>query len=168
MQVKMDDSIEIIRVSEITPDILKKYSIFRIGKDAQEIVFNDLKDLSEIYPGFNKWYYKTVTPEIGKTREIILGMSPEIIAGIAIVKKAEEKKICTLRVRDGFSGRGIGQRLFDESFEYLEDMFPTFTVSSIQHKLFFPLIKRNNFKLVETLPDYYVKGVTEFVYNHHI
>jgi len=164
----MNNFIEIIRVSEITPEILKKYNIFNIGKKAQDIVFNDLQDLSGIYPEFNQWYYETVTPEIGKTREILLAMSPEIIAGIAILKRAEEKKICTLRVRDGFSGRGIGQRLFDESFKYLEDMFPTFTVSSTQHKLFLPLIENNNFKLVETLPDYYIKGATEFVYNHNI
>ena len=164
----MNNFIEIIRVSEITPEILKKYNIFNIGKKAQDIVFNDLQDLSGIYPEFNQWYYETVTPEIGKTREILLAMSPEIIAGIAILKRAEEKKICTLRVRDGFSGRGIGQRLFDESFKYLEDLFPTFTVSNTQHKLFLPLIENNNFKLVETLPDYYIKGATEFVYNHNI
>ena len=166
--MKKDDTIEIVQVSEITPDIIKKYSIFNIGKDAQDIVFNDLRKLSEMYPRFNQWYYETVTPEIGKTREIFLAMLPETIAGIAICKKTEEKKICTLKVRDGFFGRGIGQRLFDEGFRYLEDVLPTFTVSSIQHKYFLPLIQHNNFKLVETLPDYYIKGVTEFVYNHHV
>ena len=164
----MNDSIEIVRVSEITPDIVKKYSIFNIGKKTQDIIFNDLQDLSGIYPGFDKWYYETVTPEIGKTREILLAMSPEIIAGIAILKKAEEKKICTIKVHRDFSGRGVGRYLFNESFKYLEDILPTFTVSSIQHKLFLPLIQNNNFKLVETLPDYYLKGVTEFVYNNHI
>lgn len=166
----MVKDIEIIQISKITPDIVKKYSIFDVGKKMQDIVYNNLQELCQIYPNFNQWYNKTVSPEVnmGKTREILLAMLPETIVGIVILKKANEKKICTLKVHNDYTRHGIGAQLFEESFNYLEDVKPTFTVSGIQKDNFMPLIKRFDFKLVQELPDFYIKGATEFVYNHAI
>ncbi|MDR2552027.1 MAG: GNAT family N-acetyltransferase [Treponema sp.] len=161
----MTGTINIIRASGITPETAAAYSLGRTGKGLLTRVYRELRHLPAVYPGFARWYFSRVCPELGIRREIFLAMAEKRIAGVAILKKGEENKICTLKVHRDFSGKGIGKLLFEESFSYLEEDRPFFTVSGAVRDLLTPFIKKYRFRLTGTLPGFYVQGLTEFIYN---
>jgi ribosomal protein S18 acetylase RimI-like enzyme len=153
----------IVYLSQITIDELRNYMI---------TVAKELK-LNKTYPKFNEWYNEKIIDSIEKrnnTRDIIFmfvrnGSITEI-GGLSIVKKTpDENKICTLFVVEKYRKNGIAKELFKESFKYLNDKKPLFTVSEDNYNEFKNLINEFDFELKEVKHNYYANGKTEYVYN---
>ena len=106
-----------------------KYSAFSFWekKTYYNQIYVFLKWLNLEYPGFNTWYDNLFTEnkELKSGREIIICEKEYSIAGIAILKSTEEEqKICTLRVAKRYQRQGIGKRLMELSFEWLQNDKP--------------------------------------------
>lgn len=156
-----------------TPKIIAK----QMSEITQKIIIGKILDgIGKDYPNILEWYNKKVLPglETGE-REIILACKiyickndeiPIEVLGYVILKKTPtEKKICTFRVEEKYQRLGIGKKLMEASFEFLETRKPMITITEDNVKSFEPLLKRYNFKLVEKIKDLYVKGKTEYIYN---
>lgn len=144
----------------------------------QKIIIGKILDgLEKDYPNILEWYNKKVIPglETGE-REIILAckfykmkahekIHFEVLGYVILKKTPNEKKICTFRVDPKYQHIGIGKRLMEASFSFLETRKPMITISEDNVKSFEPLLKRYNFKLVEKIENLYVQGKIEYVYN---
>lgn len=120
------------------------------------------------YPGFKQWYTGLFNKQkqLNQYREIIICEKEFSIAGIAILKRDEtENKICTLRVAKEYQRQGIGSRLMELSFEWLQDDFPMITMHKIKKHEFQPLLEHYGFKLEQKQRNYYNIFSTELVYN---
>ena len=120
------------------------------------------------YPGFKQWYTGLFNDQkqLNYTREIIICEKDFNIAGIAILKNDRyEKKICTLRVAKEYQKQGIGSRLIELSFEWLQDDSPMITMHKVKQVEFQPLLDYYGFKLEQKQRNYYNIFSTELVYN---
>ena len=130
-----------------------------------ELVYSYLKAAEIYYPEFRKWYTEKVIPELfTSNRELIVENRNDDIAGIAIVKK-EENKLCTLRITEDFQNKGIGLKLFEKSFESLNTGKPFLTVSEEKLVEFEKIFKYYGFKMTSIHKDLYRKGKKEYFFN---
>ena len=177
-KVKNIINTEIIKVSTIKPQSFAELIMDLLG-DLSE-TYNYVKDLEDSYPDFYKWYHNKVLKELKQKngrREILLSISTikleseevstkKVISGIAVLKNYEsEKKICTFRLIPDFYRTGLSDLLMNESMKFLKTKTPMITISENRVELFENILARYEFKLSQKLPDYYKKGLTEFVYN---
>lgn len=94
------------------------------------------------------------------------GITVKQLTGIAILKNTNrEKKICTFRVFPKYREQGIGSMLLNICFKYLGTTKPLISISSLSRDAFTHIIEKYKWELYETLPDFYQKGVTEYVFN---
>ncbi len=131
-------------------------------------IYAFVKYLNIEYPGFNKWYAGLFEKnrELKNDREIIVCQRDYNIAGVAILKSTTaEKKICTLRVARRYQRQGIGRRLMELSFEWLENDKPLFTMHSTKQREFSPLLNYYGFVLEQKKWNYYNLFSTELAYN---
>ena len=173
MEVGKDTTI--VRLSQTQPDEIRRIMVELVGKKMKVKIYNGLKELDECYPDFEKWYYSKVIPEFERKddkREIIVSVSSDLnknlttVSGIAILKKTDnEKKICTIKVHSQYRNKGIGSKLFEESFKYLETDRPIMTVSENTMPYFNNFINKYKFELSVIRKDYYKKGISEYFYN---
>lgn len=157
-----------------TPKLIAK----QMKEITQKIIIGKILDgLEKNYPNILEWYNNKVLPglETGE-REIILAcrvskfkvdnkISLEILGYVILKKTLTEKKICTFRVEEKYQCIGIGKKLMEASFDFLETRKPMITISEDNVKSFENLLKKYNFKLVEKIENLYVKGKTEYIYN---
>lgn len=140
-------------------DLLKKY----------DSVFKNIKYLREDYPGFDFWFWNKVVPEVESgsgEREIIAVNNVSELIGVSILKKTnEESKICTLVVFPQFEKRGYGVKLFDKSFEFLEDRKPLLSVSEKNHHKYKRIFDFYGFELTSVKNGIYIPNKMEFFYN---
>lgn len=133
-----------------------------------QLIYKFLRRLNIEYPGFNNWYNKLFNENriLNTGREIIVCEKNNKIAGVVILKASgEEKKICTLRVTKEFQRQGIGKKLMELSFEWLEEDKPLLTMHSNKQREFIQLLKYYDFKLEQKSWHYYSIFSTELVYN---
>ena len=147
-----------------------KYSAFSFWekKTYYNQIYVFLKWLNLEYPGFNTWYDNLFTEnkELKSGREIIICEKEYSIAGIAILKSTEEEqKICTLRVAKRSQRQGIGKRLMELSFEWLQNDKPLLTMHSTKQHQFRHLMQYYGFELEQKNRNYYNIFSTELVYN---
>ncbi len=164
-----------IKLSETQPEHIRKLMISLVGEKSKEKLYNNLKDLEEIYPDFENWFYSKVIPELelkNGQREIIVVISEDkntkksVLSGIAILKKTiDQKKICTFRVHKDYRNQGIGTLLFKACFEYLETEMPVISISEKILDEFESHIKKFHFELTTIHDSYYKNGIKEYVYN---
>ncbi|SHH35040.1 GNAT family N-acetyltransferase [Desulfosporosinus lacus] len=130
-------------------------------------IYNELKGLNGIYPGFNNWYFNSVVNGLNlNSRSIVLKINGSNIMALAILKDTiEEKKICTLFVKNKFKGLGIGRDLMSQCLYTLDYPKPIITISANRMKEFKTLIKEFDFKLFEEYKSYYVNGLDEYSFN---
>jgi len=133
-------------------------------------IYQFLSDLEKDYPNFREWYFEKVIPEISLCkRNIFIKYCNSEIGGVAIVKNSnDEKKICTVKVASDYKNRGIGVKLFQKSFEWLDCKTPLATVSEQRLPEFQRLFEHFNFKLTQIKSDYYKLGCKEYVFNGSI
>lgn len=130
---------------------------------------NILADLEFCYPFFSTWLEK-VFDELCQSdrRKILLCVEENCfnIFGVAILKNdINEKKICTLRVLNGYQKRGIGTALLKRSIKELNDPFPLITVPGFLMNSFKPFLKKNGFVLKDKVKSLYKKGLYEYFFN---
>ena len=164
-----------LKISEIKPNELRDYTIAEIGEKSIHRIYSYLSDLTNIYPNFKEWYYDVVFPEVKQrkgNREIIVCLSNTnteenvVLSGIAILKSSpEEKKICAIRILENYRDKGIGKELFEACFEFLGTKKPLITVASPHKRMFEKYIDLYDFRETQILENYYVEGITEYVYN---
>jgi hypothetical protein len=169
---------EIIRYSDINPESLKR--VF------QSLSLEYLEDTSIIqgrsqvesfllelsYPKINFWYQKVIK-EINnypESREMFICLSNEknllSISGLMILKKTrEEKKICTLRVKENYQRKGIGSELIQKAFDFLETEKPLITVPGKSEKVFSKIFNKYGFEKADEIRDLYLKNTKEHIYN---
>ena len=127
-----------------------------------------LRCLNIEYPDFYGWYDRLFEEdrELHSSREIIICEKEYHIAGVAILKSnEEEKKICTLRVLKPYQRQGIGRKLMELSFEWLEEDKPLITLHKSKQNQFAPLFNYFGFTLEEKQWNYYNIFSTELSYN---
>ena len=169
---------EIIRYSDINPESLKR--VF------QSLSLEYLEDASIIhgkshvesfllelpYPKIDFWYRKVIK-EINnypESREMFICLSNEknllSISGLMILKKTrEEKKICTLRVKENYQRKGIGSELIQKAFDFLETEKPLITVPEESVEVFSRIFNSYGFEKNDEIKNLYRKGNVEHIYN---
>ena len=184
------DNLELIRYSDIRPDILKEIfkkiveDYLRISQkelkniknnDNAELMIAGLKeDFINYYPGIVEWFNKIIKEidEDNQKRELFLAIvinEDNIeLAGVLILKKTKfEKKICTIRVDKKFQKMGIGTKLFEKSFEYLETATPLITLPEECYKegSYRSLFKKYNFVETSKVKGIYRDNKVEYFFN---
>lgn len=130
-------------------------------------LYHELAMLQDEYPGFEKWYFEKVVPEaLSGSRLIFVAWHEDKPAGILILKDADEKKICTLRVMPEFRRIGVGHQLMDCAISALNTTHPIITVSDDHIQEFSKLlIKDYKFVPTEIHYGYYRENHVEYVFN---
>lgn len=129
-------------------------------------VYNYCSSLHLYYPNFDNWFSsKMLNGIFDGERIIILKRFNQELAGFAVLKNNSEKKICTLKVRTKFKGKGVGNELMYNSLELLRTEKPLITVSEKILKELLPLLQNYNFQLDKKLNSYYKKNEVEYCFN---
>lgn len=147
------------------------YSITKMcnSKKDVEAVYLFLNDLCGEYNNFRQWYYGTVVPSLTSGKRLIyVVIDNEAIVAVLILKNANEKKICTLRVAENYRHQGIATMLLKIASRELQCTKPLITVSSYHIAKFESLLKKNGFVLFARYPNYYKQGVTEYAFNGYL
>lgn len=123
--------------------------------------------LKSEYPGFDDWYWQTVVPGIDTGERRLTSVERDgRVVGVGISKRSNsEKKMCTIWVDPEFEGTGLGIRLMKDSMRWLGTDKPLATVSQSRMPAFAQIMARLGYDLTQVLPDYYVDGQSEFVFN---
>jgi len=152
-----------MEINKITDYISDEEKFLELAKKIYEIT----SGLDEIYPDYEKWFYEKQVKEsiLGKRDIIFIIEQQEIIAISSVKKTNEEKKICTLYVKDEYRNKGIGSILLEESFKYLETDKPLITFCDSMISIYTEFINKYNWELQEILEDYYETGKSEYCYN---
>lgn len=128
--------------------------------------YDFLSGLQQEYSNFTDWFYGKVIPGMNTGERLIyIIRDKRTIVAALILKNAEEKKICTLRVAEGYRRNGLGTRLLKVAFAELRCANPIITVSSYHIDEFAPLLKKNGFILHSEYSNYYKNGITEYSFN---
>lgn len=184
------DNLELIRYSDIRPDILKEIfkkiveDYLRISQknlknieenDKAKLMIKGLKeDFIDYYPKIEDWFNKIIKEidEDNQKRElflaIVIGEDNIELAGVLILKKTKcEKKICTIRVDKKFRKMGIGTKLFEKSFEYLETVTPLITLPEecYEEGSYKSLFKKYNFTGTSKVKGIYRDNKIEYFFN---
>jgi predicted GNAT family N-acyltransferase len=132
----------------------------------QAQVWNALKHLEEVYPGFSEWYWGKVIPGLeDDSRRILTSSFNGTLIGVVIAKKKAKKKICTVWVAEKFRRASIARDLMAQSMEWLGTERPLFTVSDKRMLEFSSLISRFGFEKTAENKGLYVPGSTEHIFN---
>lgn len=168
---------EIIKYSAINPNKLKDvFSILSLNYLENESKISDeqIKDFLPAYPNISQWYDRVIKEinENPEHREMFIVLSNEdnllSISGLMILKNhLSEKKICTLRVKDGYQGKGIGTKLLEYAFQYLNTRTPLITVPQESVAIFSRIFNKYGFIQTECRPNLYREGRDEYIYNGH-
>lgn len=183
------DNLELIRYSDIGPDILKeifkkivedylKVSQKKLknikDKDKAKLMIAGLKeDFIDYYPGIVEWFNKIIKEidDDNKRRELFLAIITNQenieLVGILILKNTnKEKKICSMRVLENFRNKGIGKKLFEKAFEYLGTRKPLITLPEECYKgAFKRLLEKYNFVETNRVEGFYRDNKIEYFFN---
>jgi hypothetical protein len=145
------------------------------NNDKAELMIAGLKeDFINYYPGIVEWFNKIIKEidEDNQKRELFLAIvinEDNIeLAGVLILKKTKfEKKICTIRVDKKFQKMGIGTKLFEKSFEYLETATPLITLPEecYEEGSYRSLFKKYNFMETSKVKGIYRDNKIEYFFN---
>lgn len=129
-------------------------------------VFNFLSDLQNEYGDFKQWFHEKVIPGLTREKRIVYVVKDrDTVVAVLILKNAEEKKICTLRVAKNYRRQGLATWLLKIAFRELQCAKPIITVSSYHINEFDPLLKKNGFSLYMEYANYYKDGISEYAFN---
>jgi predicted GNAT family N-acyltransferase len=133
----------------------------------QEDIFITLVESQEWYPEIFNWYCQKFVPGLVDSSRFILKYHVgNNVAGIALLKKdAQEKKICTLRVKSQYRNNGVGKALFGRCLEILDTEKPMITVSAERLCYFSNIFKYYDLKLEQVVQNYYRNNSSEYVFN---
>lgn len=119
-----------------------------------------------LYPRFFQWFQDRVITGLSIGDRVIFATysAANQFTGYTILKTCPtEQKICTLQVLPQFRRSGYGRLLLTTALSVLRNK-PVITVAASQLDLYSGLLSEYNFGLVDTLPNEYVDGETEYVF----
>jgi hypothetical protein len=129
-------------------------------------LWSEVSHLERQYPGFRSWYFGKVVPGIITGHRCVLTRRHAgRLVGLAIAKRGEENKLCTLWVDPRLRGLGIANGLADEVFDWMGSHHPLFTVPEEHLCNFSGLLNRWAFVQTQIISSYYRPGKQEFVFN---
>jgi len=130
-------------------------------------VKSDLSFLAATYPRFETWFESKVVPGlVCGDRTIQIEQRDNRVIGLLILKRsALERKLCTLRVREEFSNRGLGIRLFESAFELLQTREPLLSVSDANILKFQRIFTYFGFRIAAEYRGLYRPNSSEFSFN---
>ncbi len=127
---------------------------------------SELIAVSALYPGFVQWYESKVEPGLlSGERKILIRASGRRLAGLAVLKLTQERKLCCLRVLPAFEGSGIGVRLFRDAFEILGTEHPLLSVSNERLPVFERIFDYFGFRVGAEYVDLYRQDSLEYSFN---
>lgn len=120
-------------------------------------IFDSVKQLECVYPGFDAWFHGKVIPGLRDgSRKLFVESAAGRVAGVAIAKRtSSEQKLCTLWVAPETRNDGLAARLADEAFDWLETTKPLFTVPDVRIKEFARLLNCWDFVETQVVEDMY-------------
>jgi predicted transcriptional regulator len=122
-------------------------------------------ECEDIYPGIDLWFKKKVVPGLSDgSRLAFLVYNGSALVGGAIVKRSQNAKVCNLRIREQFAGRGYGTGLFSLAaravLPYSSHLhFTAPEELANRERNFFESL---GFQLMGALPRQYRRGQAEF------
>ena len=157
-------------MSKINYYSLKKLVQNGISKnDFDSLVIKILKatlPIKDDYPNYKDWFLNKQVKGMDNDRDIIFALCNDEIVGVSNIKKSiDEKKICTLYIKECFRKNSIGSSLIQMSFEELETNKPLVTISSNKIYDFRKIIIKNNWELSGELKNFYKNNSDEYVFN---
>ena len=112
------------------------------------------------YPGYLKWFYTVNLPRIFKGEgDIIFYLDGLEIVSLAILKNAEEKKICTLLVNEYYQKKGYSKQILEDSFEYLGTDKPLITIPNKRLDEFNKIIDAYHWIETDRTDEYYSEEI---------
>lgn len=165
----------IIEFSSINPENLKEHfkSLSSEYLESEsKVIGKKIEELLPVYPNILSWYEKVIKEikENSARREMFIVLSEKdgslSILGLMILKNSiDEKKICTLRVKEDYQRKGIGSELLEKAFEYLKTDKPLITIPEESISIFSAILKKYGFEKKEEHLGLYREGKIEYVYN---
>lgn len=131
-------------------------------------VLSNLSSLRDYYPEFDRWVETKVVPGLSAgERSLLLEYRQGEVAGFAILKNdGVEKKLCCLRVMEGFqNSAGLGIRLFERAFEELNTERPLLSVAEERLPVFQRIFNHFGFELSQEYRSKYRIGKVEYAFN---
>ena len=131
-----------------------------------ELVRKELGLVAKYYPGFYRWWDIKVLPGIlSGQRFVCLAYSSDILAGLMVLKNAEEKKISSLYVFPEFRDQGIGTELIQVAIRVLRTNTPVISIPEPLLAQFESILAKYGFVKTKEVSDLYTDGVTEVFFN---
>lgn len=107
-------------------------------------LYNITNEIESDYPLHYSWFFeKFINGLSNGSREIIYCEVDSVPVGVAFLKKTnEEKKICTIFVKEEFRKCGIGTKILEHSFEFLGTKKPLISMPIHKEKCFQKVIDK--------------------------
>lgn len=151
---------------------LKNYAKVLNEKDFTKLtkqIYEFTNFISENYPNYKKWYYHEHIPRIFTSQGEILFVRQEdqnkIIAMCCLKRDKDEKKICTLYVKEEYRNNHIGAKLLEKSLEFLGTTKPLITFPDCKLHMFQPFIDKYGWELTEIIPKQHDNNIKELCFN---
>lgn len=124
------------------------------------------KELEKDYPQHYTWFFKKFISGLNNgTREIIYCEIDNLPVAVVFLKKTqEERKICTIFVKEEYRKYGIGTKLLEHSFNFLQTNKPLISMPIHKEKCFQKLINKYNWEKKQIIESYYSDNI-ELVFN---
>jgi len=118
------------------------------------------------YPNIKDWFYNKVVPDlISRKRKLIIEIENNDIAGLAIAKVSDERKLCSFIVDYSYYNSGIEIDLFEASFDVLDTNLPFLTIAEERYKVMKKTFDYFGFKLTSIHKNLYRYGKSELFFN---
>lgn len=122
------------------------------------------------YPDYANWFNeKQVSGIYDGTRDVIVALYGDEIIGVSSIKNdVDEKKICTLYIKDKYRKNKTGIFLVEKSIDILGTDKPLITMPISTLPEFKNIIKKYNWTLSDNIKDCYKENTDELVFNGYI
>ena len=112
---------------------MEKYILSEMNNKNFSKAVNEIYLLTDFnhnqYQEYLKWYYgKNIPRVLNGTGDIIFYLDGLTVAGLTILKKEEEQKICTLMINEYYRKKGYSKELLESAFNYLGTDKPLITI----------------------------------------
>lgn len=129
-------------------------------------ILNITLPIKDDYPGYKDWFLNKQVKGINIDRDILFAKYNNEIVGIVNIKNSEEeKKICTIYIKNIFRKNYIGSTLVRMACDKLETNKPLITISSNKIYDYRKIILDNGWELSDELSNYYKEYSNEYVFN---
>ena len=121
----------------------------KLDKKLIDDIYDFTKNIEKYYSDYKEWFYdKHIREENRKT----IYIKNNNLIGVINLKK-EEKKICTIYVKEEYRRSGFSDILLEDAFKYLGTMKPYITIHKDNLKYFKDIIRRYNWEKCGNIND---------------